>query len=95
MYGNGIGKLQLFQLFERIFCKTAIFKFHRGSLCKLINFFQNPCISVKYTYSFIHRNPTAARITTAMTTTTAAAMPMMRAVSLVLATGSAGVSSAV
>ena len=57
MNRNSIGQFQFLQLLKRINGEASIFKFHLCSLSKLINFFKDSGISVKYTDSLLEHNP--------------------------------------
>ena len=56
MYRDRIGKFQFVQLFERIFCPSAILKFHLGCLGKVIDRPEDSGISIKYTNTFLNWN---------------------------------------
>ena len=57
MHRQCIGKLQLFELFKGIFCKTALIKFHCHHFCICIDLTDNAHVTVKNTAAFVNRNP--------------------------------------
>ena len=60
MYGDRVGKFQLFQLFKRIVRAASVLKLHFRSFRELIYGFQYSGVSVENSHAFFHRDTVSA-----------------------------------